>query len=226
MIDPVERLNPQRTSVTRSTSAASGAPGAPETAATTTTKGVRRNLPRWIAVAGGFGYTPFAPGTAGSLVGVLVFLGLFWLAAPTPTESIGFGQVASPVGLLLAQGLVVLGLLGLGIWAAGRAEAEFGREDDGRIVIDEVVGQLVTLWPLPIFVAAGDFLSVWVGVVTGFVLFRVFDIWKPGAIRWAERRFEGGFGVMADDVVAGLYGAAGLAGVEWLLLRARSGGLV
>jgi phosphatidylglycerophosphatase A len=92
-------------------------------------------------------------------------------------------------------------LLALGVWAADRAERIYG-EDDGRIVIDEVVGQLLTLAPL----------LLWGGVslaalVTAFVTFRVLDIWKPGPVGWAERHFEGGMGVMADDVLAGALGA-------------------
>jgi phosphatidylglycerophosphatase A len=95
----------------------------------------------------------------------------------------------------------------LGIWAADGAETAFGREDDGRIVIDEVVGQLLTLAPL---LPAGAARSLpW--LVTGFVAFRVFDIWKPGPVRWAERRFRGGVGVMMDDVVAGALAAVVLA---------------
>ena len=102
--------------------------------------------------------------------------------------------------------LVTLGVLG--IWAAGQAEAFFGRSDDGRIVIDEVVGQLIAL--VPLLGEVGRLLGVvdWlIWAVTGFVLFRVFDIWKPGPVRWAERRFEGGLGVVLDDVVAGALAA-------------------
>jgi len=107
----------------------------------------------------------------------------------------------SPVGFGLVA-LSWLALLALGVWAADRAERIYG-EDDGRIVIDEVLGQLLTLAPLlwwgPVSLA---------GLVTGFVTFRVLDIWKPGPVAWAERRFEGGAGVVADDVVAGALGAA------------------
>jgi phosphatidylglycerophosphatase A len=173
---------------------------------------------RWIAVAGGFGYAPWAPGTAGSLAGVLVFLSILWLADRSPRLlAAGPGSVAL---LLVGYGVLVVGLCGLGVWAAGQAERAFDRKDDGRIVIDEVAGQLVTLWPLPLFLApaggSGIFSSPGAGVVTGFVLFRVFDIWKPGAVRWAERRFEGGLGVMADDVVAGVYAAVTLVVVALL----------
>jgi phosphatidylglycerophosphatase A len=166
---------------------------------------------RWVAVAGGFGYVPVAPGTAGSLAGVLVFL-----------VAIVVGAGLSPARFLTLYAVGIALLLLLGIRAAGRAEVDFGRRDDGRIVIDEVVGQLVGLAPvaillapmmptdLPAIVAGDDVSVIFFEVVTGFVLFRLFDVWKPGAIRWAERRFEGGLGVMADDMVAGLYAALAL----------------
>jgi phosphatidylglycerophosphatase A len=100
--------------------------------------------------------------------------------------------------------LTTLALLSLGIWAADEAERVFCRKDDGRIVIDEVVGQLLTLAPLVWLDAPSR--PLW--LVTGFVAFRGFDVWKPGPARWAERRFEAGAGVMLDDVVAGLFAAA------------------
>jgi phosphatidylglycerophosphatase A len=122
--------------------------------------------------------------------------------------------VALPLFALLAQlpaalyGGVVAALLGIGIWAAGAAERHFERKDDRRIVIDEVVGQLVALSPLLALRGKGLEPIHWVGlVVTGFVAFRGFDIWKPAPVRWAERRFPGGAGVMLDDVVAGAFGA-------------------
>lgn len=192
----------------------------------------------WVAVAAGLGYVPIAPGTAGSLLGVLLFLGFaFGVHAvgmgPLPVAPAGFSLVGSswlPVGSIYLLGVVVL--FCVGVWASGRAELAFDRHDDNRIVIDEVVGQLITLAPLLFFpfesLAASpvldfgtsvphlsdaggvDFFPFFLWVVTGFVLFRLFDIWKPGAIRWAERRFEGGLGVMADDGLAGIYAAATL----------------
>jgi phosphatidylglycerophosphatase A len=100
-------------------------------------------------------------------------------------------------------------LTAAGIRAAEHAGQHFGCEDDGRIVVDEVAGQWLTLAPL--LVVPGAALSApW--VVTGFVLFRVFDIWKPGPVRWAERRFPGGLGVMLDDIVAGVLGGVVLSG--------------
>ena len=132
-----------------------------------------------------------APGTAGAAVGValgLVLLGLGpWLHA-----------------------LATLALLSLGIRAADAAERWYGGKDDGRIVVDEVVGQLVALFPL----ALPGLGAPWPAVVTGFVAFRVFDVWKPGPVRRAER-LGGGAGVMLDDVVAGALAAPVAAGVAW-----------
>jgi phosphatidylglycerophosphatase A len=168
---------------------------------------------RWIAVAGGLGYVPIAPGTAGSFGGVLLFL-LMLYASPGISRPSFLALYAFVVGVLLL----------LGIRAAGRAEVDFGRRDDGRIVIDEVVGQLIALLPLALLVPLGRIADeglflVFPGVVTGFVLFRLFDVWKPGAVRWAERRFEGGLGVMADDVVAGLYAGFGLFVLQLLVFE-------
>jgi phosphatidylglycerophosphatase A len=139
-----------------------------------------------VATGAGSGFAPLAPGTFGSALGVLIFV-LF-----SPAGSGGFA-------------LGWLALLAVGVWAAGRAGRIYG-EDDGRIVIDEVLGQLLTLAP---FLWWGP--PTLLGLVTGFVTFRVLDVWKPGPIGWAERRFEGGVGVVADDVVAGALGAAVLA---------------
>jgi phosphatidylglycerophosphatase A len=157
-----------------------------------------------IATAGGVGFLPGAPGSFGAALAVAIFV------------------LLSPLGLApLALGWV--GLLFLGAWAAERAETAFGREDDGRIVIDEVVGQLLALVPL-LAVGRGSAglpvsMAAFVGwLVTGFVLFRCFDIAKPGPVRWAERRFRGGVGVMMDDVVAGALAAVVLAA---LLVAAR-----
>jgi phosphatidylglycerophosphatase A len=143
---------------------------------------VTRGVALAIATGAGSGFAPLAPGTAGSALGVAIFV-LF-----------------SPVGSRLFA-LSWLALLALGVWAAERAERIYG-EDDGRIVIDEVLGQLLTLAPFLVWGPASLY-----GLVTAFVTFRVLDVWKPGPIRWAERRFEGGAGVVADDVVAGALGA-------------------
>jgi phosphatidylglycerophosphatase A len=129
-----------------------------------------------IATAGGAGYAPVASGTFGAAVGLVLFiLTRHWPAA---------WQVA----------LVVLVSV-VGIWASKVAAEHFGREDPGQVVIDEVAGQLVTLLLLDVHVA---------GAAAGFLLFRAFDIVKP----WPARQFEDlphGFGVMADDLMAGVY---------------------
>ena len=143
---------------------------------------------------------PWAPGTWGALLAVVAFcLGLYHLHAAV-------------------YGLFLAGLAALGVWASTAAERDLGRHDDGRIVIDEVVGQLVALFPLVLLhdvslggfhlpglesTPAGNIDFWWLLVVTGFVAFRWFDIRKPGPVKWAEEKFERGAGVMADDVVAG-----------------------
>ena len=138
-----------------------------------------------VATAAGAGYAPVAPGSFGSAVGVLLFVVLG-----------GIGPALFAV--------TVAGMLALGIWAAEHAEHVFGQHDDGRIVIDEVVGQLITLFPLLVVADAARSLPL---LAAGFAVFRLFDIWKPGPVLWAERNFAGGAGVMLDDVVAGIFGA-------------------
>jgi phosphatidylglycerophosphatase A len=113
----------------------------------------------------------------------------------------------------LGYGLSTLALLAVGIPAAGAAERIFGRSDDGRIVIDEVAGQLLALAPLLLGppLSRSTLLAL---LAVGFFAFRLFDIWKPGPVRLLERRVAGGWGVMLDDVAAGALAAAAL-----LLLR-------
>jgi phosphatidylglycerophosphatase A len=150
---------------------------------------VRRRLALALATAGGAGYAPIASGTAGAAVGVA----LYWVLAPTGAAIVAGAAIA---------------LLALGIYAADVAERVYAQRDDGRIVIDEVVGQLIALWPAAVWSSnpRGPLL-----LAVGFLAFRLFDIWKPGPVRWAERNFAGGTGVMLDDVLAGLL-AAGCVG--------------
>jgi phosphatidylglycerophosphatase A len=145
-----------------------------------------------VATGAGAGLSPVAPGTAGALVGAALHL---------PLAALG------PWLYLLA----LLGLLSLGVRAADAAERFYGQKDDGRIAIDEVVGQLLALAPL----ALPGLRSSWLPVVTGFVAFRVFDVWKPAPARRAER-LGGGAGVMLDDVVAGALAAPAVAATAWL----------
>ncbi len=170
----------------------------------------------WAADWAGDGAADWAGGGAGGSAGGSAggrSGGASSTSAGSGAEPLALG---SPPPLLLAGyvGLLVVGL-GAGVWAAGRAERELGCPDDPRIVIDEVVGQWIALAPLALvhFGTAKSLFSFSCFVVTGFVLFRLFDIWKPGPVGWAERRFEGGLGVMADDVVAGGLAAACLTGL-------------
>jgi phosphatidylglycerophosphatase A len=161
-----------------------------------------------VASVAGVGLAPAAPGTAGAAFAAAIFVLFSLLPA-------GVGAA----GLALAGA----GALAAGIWAAEVLETATGREDDGRIVIDEVVGQWLTLAPLlalPGWRFGLDAAGL-VPLVTGFVAFRVLDIWKPGPVRWAERRFSGGLGVMLDDLVAGALGAL-LLGAGLLVLGARA----
>ena len=143
----------------------------------------RRSLSIWIATGLGAGYFPVAPGTAGSAVGLALVIAL----RQTSLE---------PLELAVCLAILAGVLFAVGVWSAGKAEKVFGRVDPGQVVIDEVAGQIIT------FVATPR--VNWAGLIAGFVLFRAFDIVKPFPARRAER-FPGGWGIMVDDVVAGLY---------------------
>jgi phosphatidylglycerophosphatase A len=143
----------------------------------------------FVATAGYTGYFPFAPGTVGSAVGLVVY-GLVWWTQSAVVE------VA-----------LIAGLFAAGVWAGTTAERYFGGVDPGPIVLDEVVGMLITLAFIPVG---------WSAALTGFVLFRIFDVIKP----WPAGRFEelhGGLGVMADDAMAAVYANVSLRAVMWLL---------
>jgi len=156
----------------------------------------RAGLAVWIATAAGAGYFPIAPGTAGSAVGIVLVVGLGRLHLERAWSSVVFGAVS-------------LLLFGLGVWAAGKAEEFFGRVDPGQVVIDEVMGQVLTFLLVPH--------ATWKWLLGGFLLFRAFDILKPVPARQAER-IPRGWGIMIDDAVAGLYGMAVLS-VLRLVLR-------
>lgn len=137
-----------------------------------------------LASAGYAGYFPVAPGTVGSLVGLVAWAAL---------RAAGGGVVAE---VAIAAGLLVVGA-----WAATVAERALGVTDPGPVVIDEVLGMCVTLIAAPATVAAA---------LVGFLLFRIFDIVKPPPARQLERA-HGGWGIMLDDLAAGLYAWAVLA---------------
>ena len=142
-----------------------------------------RSLSVWIATGLGAGYFPVAPGTAGSLVGLALVVAL------RQTSLDAAGLAASLAALAFV-------LFALGVWSAGKAEKVFGRIDPGQVVIDEVLGQVVT------FIATPRISRM--GLIAGFILFRIFDIVKPFPAGRAER-FPGGWGIMLDDLVAGFY---------------------
>ncbi|MBI4470425.1 MAG: phosphatidylglycerophosphatase A [Acidobacteria bacterium] len=150
-----------------------------------------------IATALGCGYAPIAPGTAGSAFGVLIYI---MAGGLTPS------QVSRPALLLLTL-LVTFG----GVWAANRAVIWFRRKDPGQVVIDEVAGQLVTftvaswLWPVEWGPGYGR-VGLW--IFSCFFFFRLFDVIKPFPVRRLER-LPSGTGVVADDLLAGVY--AGIA---------------
>lgn len=141
-----------------------------------------------IATAAGAGFVPKAPGTAGSLVGVIVYLAAADRYYP---HAIIFFLIA-------------------GTWAAWRVESLYGH-DSPRIVVDEVIGQMITF-----AFAAGRFHLSALYIAIGFGLFRLFDIVKPFPIRLLER-FGGGIGVIADDVGAGIYAMLVLALIRYVL---------
>lgn len=140
----------------------------------------------------GVGFLPLAPGTWGSLVGVAIYLVLRFLAFNSGRFS------------FLALELVTILLITLaGIWAASQAEQLTGRKDPGKVVVDEVAGQMISLLPLTLLPESSW--KAW--VMVSFILFRFFDIVKPYPARRMER-LHGGLGIMCDDLVAGIYAAA------------------
>jgi phosphatidylglycerophosphatase A len=155
----------------------------------------------------GVGYMPIAPGTFGSAVGVglylllrLVTIRIVYLFAPD--YHLTYEAVESfRVTLML---VAIICITAAGIWAATRAEKLFGRKDPGRVIVDEIAGQLITFLFIPLAVG----LKWWM-LVLGLFLFRLFDIWKPYPIRRLEA-LESGLGIMADDVLAGIYAAVTL----------------
>lgn len=136
----------------------------------------------WLACGFGSGLAPVAQGTFGSLAALLPWLLLREL----------------PLPIYLA---VLLAGFGAGVWACNVASRALGVADHRSLVWDEFIGQWIALLPLLVLPAP------WWAIAGGFVLFRLFDVWKPWPIRWLDRRVKGGMGVMIDDVVAGVFAA-------------------
>ena len=129
-----------------------------------------------VAVGLGSGLAPKAPGTAGTLVAIPLFL----LMQPLP---------------LITYLLITTCLFIAGIWICTYAAEKFGVHDHPAIVIDEIVGYLITMIAAP---------QGWLAVTAGFVLFRLLDAVKPWPVSWFDRNINGGLGIMLDDVVAGI----------------------
>jgi phosphatidylglycerophosphatase A len=135
----------------------------------------------------GVGYLPLAPGTFGSLVGVGIFLLL--------------ARAISGNALVVVVLVAIVAVTCAGTWAATRTEQLSGRKDPGKVVVDEVAGQFIALFPLTLFARWST-----VAVIVSFILFRFFDIVKPYPANRLQE-LNGGAGVMLDDLVAGVYGA-------------------
>ncbi|MFZ2312964.1 MAG: phosphatidylglycerophosphatase A [Methylobacter sp.] len=131
----------------------------------------------FLAFGFGSGLAKKAPGTLGTLAAVPVY----WLFAQTN---------------IFVYSLLTVAVTITGIWICGIAAEKLGEHDFGGIVWDEIAGYLITMWLVPF---------TWQAMVIGFLLFRVFDIIKPWPIKWVDQRVEGGFGIMLDDVLAGVF---------------------
>jgi len=149
---------------------------------------VWRNPVHFLAFGLGSGASPRAPGTVGTLAAVP----LWYLMAQTP---------------LMIYLLLVLVTFVIGIWLCGRTSRDLGVHDHGGIVWDEFVGYWITMIAVPVD---------WIWALAGFILFRLFDIWKPWPIGPVDRHVHGGLGIMLDDVLAGVMAAAVLHGLIWL----------
>ena len=144
---------------------------------------------RLLATGFGIGLLPRAPGSWASLAALpCAWLIRSWCGTP---------------GLAITAAI----LFALGCWAAGAVARTSAEHDPGFIVVDEIVGQWLAVLPAP--------LDPW-PYGLGFVLFRLFDIWKPWPVRWIDRRVPGGLGIMLDDVAAALYAALLLSIGEWV----------
>jgi len=130
-----------------------------------------------LATGFGVGYAPIAPGTVGTLIAVPIYYFL--------------SNISSPV-----YEITLVGFFFLSVWISESAEIFFGKKDDRRIVIDEIMGFLITMVWVP---------KTAILIVIGFFLFRFFDILKPFPIRRLEKGLKGGYGVVLDDVMAGVY---------------------
>ena len=146
-------------------------------------------LDYFLAFGLGSGLAPVAPGTAGSALGLLLFIPALY--APFPAQVV----------------IIVLGFV-LGVWVSDRVAKHMEVKDPGGIVWDEFVGYWITMFMAPAGLG-------W--MLVGFGLFRVFDIAKPWPIKWADEKIEGGLGIMLDDVIAGILACLCLQGMVFFV---------
>lgn len=147
-----------------------------------------KRLAVFVCSFGYIGFFPFAPGTIGSAAGLGVCL------------------ICRYLGILHLELSLIVVLFVLGVWLTAPAEKALGCVDPGPIVIDEVMGMLITLFLIPVG---------WGGLLLGFLLFRALDVFKPFPAGWLER-LPGGFGVMSDDAMAAIYANLLLRGACYL----------
>ncbi|WP_086479548.1 phosphatidylglycerophosphatase A family protein [Oceanospirillum sanctuarii] len=142
-----------------------------------------RNPVHFLAFGLGSGAAPWAPGTVGTAAAVIPYL--LWI------------QFLSPVWFLVLLAVTFV----IGVWLCERTSEDLGVHDHSGIVWDEFVGYWLTMFLAP---------QGWEWALVGFVLFRFFDVLKPWPVKWADRRVAGGFGIMVDDVLAGVYAWIGM----------------
>ncbi|QDY41195.1 phosphatidylglycerophosphatase A [Candidatus Pantoea soli] len=142
----------------------------------------------WHLLATGFGsgLSPIMPGTAGSVAAIP----FWWLMTSLPLQ---------------IYTLLVLVGISVGVYLCHRTARDMGVHDHGSIVWDEFIGMWITLMAIPAM--------SWQWVLAGFVIFRLFDMWKPWPIRWFDRNVHGGMGIMVDDIIAGVISAGILYGL-------------
>lgn len=145
---------------------------------------MKKNLSKFIATFGGVGLFPVAPGTAGSIAGLIIW----WAISLVPNYS----------SQILIQTVFLIVFIPIGVIASSAYEKHFGKIDPKEVVVDEVVGIMITLFALPF---------TWINIIAGFILFRFFDIVKPFPIGKLQN-IKGGWGIMADDIAAGIVSAA------------------
>jgi len=145
----------------------------------------------------GVGYLPLAPGTWGSMVGVAIYLFFVWIEASASVKLGNWSELQITAWIHSFNAVLFVAFCLLGIWASGHSTKLFKHKDPSQAVVDEVIGQLLTFLFIP-------FTYSWKMILAGFLLFRLFDIWKPYPID-SLQNLPTGIGVCADDILAGVY---------------------